>query len=72
MLLFRSEEHVTRWSKLWKLRRGATLSLEQGLRLAQAWYSNRLERDWHPKPPQQAEALFARLGLRSRFWRMSR
>src|SRR5438876_12432566 len=41
MLLFRSEEHVARWCRIWKLRRGAVFSLQQGLRLAKACWSEK-------------------------------
>ena len=72
MLLFRSEEHVNRWCRRWKLRRGAILSLEQGLQLTRAWYADRLHIAWRPKTPDEAEAVFDRLGLRSTFWRLLR
>ena len=69
MLLFRSEEHVHRWRKRWRQPRGAILSLAQGWGLARAWYHDRLEPGWRP---EEAEAVFAQLGLRSSFWRLPR
>src|SRR5438067_496243 len=38
MLLFRSEEHIDRWCEMWGQPRGGTLSLDQGWKLATAWY----------------------------------
>ncbi len=71
MLLFRSEEHVARWCRIWKLRRGAVFSPQQGLRLAKAWYGDRLSPKWRPFSPQQAQATLNNVGLRSAFWRLS-
>ncbi len=71
MLLFRSEEHVARWYRIWKLRRGAVFSLNQGLRLAEAWYGDRLSPKWRPFSPQQAQAALNSVGLRSAFWRLA-
>lgn len=69
MLLFRSEEHVDRWCEQWKLARGAQLSLEQGWRLAQAWYGpDRREPNWRRKTVEETEAVLAELGLTSAFW----
>ncbi len=69
MLLFRSEEHIERWCQSWKLARGAILTLEQSWRLAQAWYGpDRREMAWRRKTVDEAEALFAELGLTSAFW----
>jgi hypothetical protein len=70
MLLFRSEEHIARWCRAWKMRRGAAFSLNQGLRLAKAWYGDRLSRDWRPFSPPQAQAVLNQAGLRSAFWRL--
>jgi hypothetical protein len=71
MLLFRSEEHVVRWCRLWRRLPGAVLSLEQTLGLAREWYADRLNPDWRPKTAEEAKAAFASLGLKSSFWRMA-
>ena len=69
MLLFRSEEHVDNWCRQWSIERGAILSLEQGWRLAQAWYGpDRRQPEWHRKSVDEAEAVFRELGLLSSFW----
>jgi hypothetical protein len=72
MLLFRSEQHVDRWCKQWKRQHGGTLTLQQGWRLAKEWYGDRLRPDWRPKTIAEAEAAFARVGLRGKFWKLSR
>ena len=69
MLAFRSEAHVDRWLELRRLPRGGSMSLEQLWRLADAWYANRLAREWRRRTPDEADALFAELGLDRRFWR---
>lgn len=69
MLLFRSEEHIERWCRSWKLERGAVLTMEQAWRLAQAWYGpDRRHPGWRRKTVDEAEALFAELGFTSGFW----
>jgi hypothetical protein len=71
MLFFRSEEHLDRWCRTWKLERGATLNLEQGWRLAQAWYGpDRRDPSWRRRNLEETEALFAELGLTSPFWNL--
>ena len=71
MLLFRSEEHVQAWLKQWRRSPGEVLSVEACWRLARAWYGpDRRELSWRRKTPEEAEALFAQLGLTSPFWRL--
>ena len=71
MLLFRSEEHVDRWRSSWGLPRGATLSLDQTWRLAQAWYSpDRRDPDWRRRTVDETESLLASLDLTGSFWNL--
>ena len=70
MLAFRSEAHVARWLEQRLLERGAVFSLAQLWQLADAWYSDRLSPGWRRRTPDQAEALFASLGLTGDFWRL--
>lgn len=50
---------------------GAILGLDQTWRLAQAWYGDdRRAIDWRRKTIDEAEALFADLGLASDFWNL--
>ena len=70
MLAFRSEAHVDRWREQRCLAPGAVFSLDQCWRLADAWYSDRLDPGWRRRTPGEAEALFAELGLEGAFWRL--
>lgn len=70
MLAFRSEEHVHRYLESRRFARGTLLSLEQLWGLAQAWYGDRLAPDWRRRTPEEAEAVFAGLGLEGDFWRL--
>lgn len=71
MLLFRSEEHVDRWCRQWKLERGELLTLDQTWRLAQAWYgSDRRGPSWRRKTLEEAESTLAEIGLTSPFWNL--
>jgi hypothetical protein len=71
MLLFRSEEHVMRWSERRGNSMGATLTPDQGWRLAKAWYEDRLSPDWARKTPDEAQAVFDSIGLVGAFWAMT-
>ena len=69
MLFFRSEEHIDRWCAAWRFERGAVLTLDLGWRLAQAWLGpDRRKPEWRRRTVEEAEALFAELGLTSGFW----
>jgi hypothetical protein len=72
MLLFRSEEHIDRWTAIWRQPRGGTLSLEQIWGLAQAWYAwDRRDPAWRRRTPSEAQALFTSLGLEGDFWSLT-
>ncbi len=69
MLLFRSEEHVEAWCAMWNQPRGGTLTLEQGWRLAQAWYGkDRRDADWRRKSLEEVKAVFQEIGMVGPFW----
>jgi hypothetical protein len=71
MLLFRSEEHVDRWCKAWRMSRGAVLSLDQCWRLASVWYEpDRRDPAWRRFTAQESQAIFERLGLVGNFWKL--
>ncbi len=70
MLLFRSEEHARQWRDARGLPGATSLSLETGWRLARAWYTRKLDPDWRRHTIEEAEALFAGLGLTGEFWRL--
>jgi hypothetical protein len=71
MLLFRSEEHIDLWYRGRGIPTGATLTLQQQWELARVWYANRMAPEWQPRTPEEAEAVFASLGLTGEFWRLS-
>jgi hypothetical protein len=68
MLLFRSEAHLDRWLDGRPV--GAILPLAQLVRLADAWWSDRLARDWQPHSREQNQAILEGLGLTGEFWRL--
>lgn len=71
MLLFRSEQHVDRWCQQWSRSRGGTLSLNQGWKLAQLWYGDRLHPRWQPKSADEAQSVFRQVGLVGEFWKLA-
>ncbi len=71
MLLFRSEEHVERWRRERGLRHGEILTAQQQWDLARIWYSDRMEPDWRRRTPEEAEAVFATLGLTGDSWKLT-
>jgi hypothetical protein len=71
MLLFRSEEHVQKWSEGRRTPIGATLTPQQGWRLARAWFDDRLSPDWRRKTPQETQAVFDSLDLTGPFWHVT-
>jgi hypothetical protein len=68
MLLFRSEEHIDRWTRQWRLERGAAMSLSTGWALARAWFTDRRQPDWRRRTAEETAALLASLGLSGAFW----
>jgi len=47
------------------------LSLETAWRLAQAWYAaDRRAPEWQRPSPEEAEAVFASVGLAGSFWEL--
>ena len=70
MLLFRSEEHARRWRERRRLTDTDILTLRQAAALAHAWYQRKLSADWRRHTVDEAEAVFAELGLDPEFWRL--
>jgi len=64
MLLFRSEEHVHRSGKP----KGAFMTPEQMWRLADTWYQDRDDPSWRRRSAEEAEEVFAEIGLKGEFW----
>jgi hypothetical protein len=71
MLAFRSEAHVDRWCERTGLEKGAAFPLETAWRLGDAWFRDRPRPDWRRRTPEEAEAVFAGLGLTGDFWRLT-
>jgi hypothetical protein len=72
MLLFRSERHVARWCDQWQRTAGGTMDLGQAWDLARAWYGSRLDPAFRPFTREEAQAVFARVGLTGPFWELPR
>jgi hypothetical protein len=68
MLLFRSEEHVTRW--LGGRPAGATIGVTTLCDLAHAWWGDRLDPAWQPHGRDENQAILDRLGLDGPFWQL--
>ena len=71
MLAFRSEEHVDRWCEQRRIPKGAVLSLGQVWQLGRAWYGDKLSPEWRRRTPEEAEQVFAEIGLTGEFWRLT-
>lgn len=48
---------------------GELLAYEQVWELSQRWYGDRLAPDYAGRSAQEAQAIFAQLGLKTEFWR---
>jgi hypothetical protein len=70
MRLFRSEEHVGRWSDEAGIPVGAVFEVAVLWRLAQAWFADRLARDWRRCTVPETQAIFDAAGLTGAFWRL--
>lgn len=68
MLLFRSEDHVTRW--LTGRMPGAIIPISKLAELAAAWWGDRLAPDWRPHTREKNQAILDGLGLTGPFWRL--
>jgi len=71
MLAFRLEAHVERWCAQRRIEHGEVFSLEQAWGLGRDWYADRLSPDWRRRTPEEAESIFAALGLTGDFWQLS-
>jgi len=68
MRFFRSEEHARRHQQTAE---ADILTLAQAAALARAWYERKLTRTWRRHTPDEAQALFAKLGFDKSFWQLS-
>jgi hypothetical protein len=72
MSLFRSEEHVHRWTSAHGHSVGAIVSLERVWRLAKTWYTDPRVPDWRPRSRDESQAVIASAGLTGEFWELPR
>ena len=70
MRLFRSEEHVRKWSLRTGIAPGSAFPLESLWSLARLWFHDRLSPAWRRATPDEAHAVFAAAGLTGPFWRL--
>ena len=68
MLVFRSEDHLSRW--LAGRQPGATIPIAKLAELAEVWWWDRLEPDWQPHTLAQNQATLDGIGLTGEFWRL--
>jgi hypothetical protein len=72
MSLFRSEEHVRRWTTRHGYEVGAIVDLPLVWRLARAWYADPRAADWRPRTRDENQAVIASVGLTGDFWELPR
>lgn len=68
MLLFRSEEDVTRWVAATGEAQGASVPLSTVWELGRQWYRDRLDAGFRGLGRDRALGIFRGLGLISEFW----
>jgi hypothetical protein len=68
MLLFRSEETVSRWCEARGIPQRPLLDLNQLWHLAVRWYENRLTVESRRPGPDEMVEIFAQIGLEGPFW----
>lgn len=71
MLLFRSEEHVTRWTEQTGQDRGELVGLQTLADLGRRWYGDRLDRDWRRASTEERQSMLDRVGLTGGFWQLA-
>jgi len=70
MSLFRSEDHVRRWTRANGYEIGAVVTLAQVWKLAKAWYTDPRSPEWRPRTRDQSQAVIASVGLTGAFWEL--
>lgn len=70
--LFCSAECVDAWLERTHQERGYVMDVPTLWRLAQGWYSGRMDRGYARRDPSSAAAYFAQVGLRGAFWGLAR
>ena len=70
MSIFRSEDHVLRWTRANGHEIGALVPLAQVWRLAKGWYADPRRRDWRARNRDESQAVIASVGLTGAFWEL--
>jgi hypothetical protein len=70
MSIFRSEEHVRKWTTANDQDVGAIVPLTQVWRLAKAWYADPRSRSWLPRTRDESQAVLTSAGLTGDFWEL--
>ena len=70
MRLFRSEEHIER-AVAAGMPRGAVFTVDQCWKLARRWFDDRLAPDWRRRTIDEAHEIFASVGLKGSFWKLT-
>ena len=68
MLFFRSEDGLRAWCRERGAEPGPAVSVEQLWQLSVVWYGTRLHPELPRRTPEEARAIFARVGLTDPFW----
>lgn len=68
LLPFHTERQIDAWSERHGLSRGKAVPIQQAAALARAWYGRHAERDYRKWTPQEAQKIFAEVGLTGEFW----
>jgi hypothetical protein len=68
ILFFSSSEKIDAWCARHNRPRGAVLSMESGIALAQDWFGDYASPNWRRKTPEQGRAIFEKLNLDPQFW----
>jgi hypothetical protein len=72
MSIFRSEEHVRKWTTANDQDVGAIVPLAQLWKLAKAWYADPRNPSWRPRTRDESQAVLAYAGLVGDFWELPR
>ena len=72
MSIFRSEDHVRRWTRAHDYQIGAIVPLVQVWQLAKGWYTDPRAPSWRPRTRDESQAVRASVGLSGDFWELPR
>ena len=70
MLPFRAKDAVAEWCSKHGVSQGEAVPLTQVQALAKRWYGPYAEDDWRKWTVQQAQEIFAEIGLTVPFWQL--